>query len=95
MTDDPPPPVLRTINVEFGVEAEWLVIRVGNRVDRVVRVADPGRSALVMDELERWIVYRVANAAFELDDRLRAPPFREPARRLGPVTAPSTPAEIR
>ena len=67
------PPVLRTLTVQFGVEGGRLIVRVGGRESFIARVDAPDRAPVVMDELERWIVYRVGNAAFELADRLRSP----------------------
>lgn len=84
------PPVLRTLTVEYGVDNGWLVIRAGGREDRVIRVVDAERSALAMDALERWLVYRVGNAAYELADRLRTQVLSR-----GPSAAPSVPPEMR
>jgi hypothetical protein len=82
------PPVLRALTVEFGVEAGRLIIRVGGREDVIARVADSDRANLVMGELERWIIYRIGNAAYELADRLRSPAFAA-ASPVGPLAAPS------
>jgi hypothetical protein len=43
-----------------------------------------------MDELERWIVYRIGNAAYELSDRLRSS-----ALTTGPQADPTKPNETR
>ena len=87
---DSTPPVLREITVTFGVESGRLIVRVKDREHFVTRVADADRANLVLDELERWIVYRVGNAAHELAGRLRSPAFAS-----GPVTDPSRSPEKR
>lgn len=84
------PPVLRTLQVVFGVEAGRLVVRVGGRENFIARVDAPHRAPIVMDELERWIVYRIGNAAYELSDRLRSP-----ALAVGPSADPSRSVESR